>query len=104
MNPIERAFHDAMLDVYKRAKSEAGYNATRFLTMVNEHGGLETARILLHSQDVSEGYIALWEKGRLDLTVEAVMLEPEWASLFSPAERLIAVTRLKQYGYQGAMH
>ena len=44
MNPIERAFHDAMLDVYKRAKSEAGYNATRFLTMVNEHGGLETAR------------------------------------------------------------
>src|SRR6266567_5824017 len=33
----------------RRARSEANYNATRFLHMLYEHRGLETARILLHS-------------------------------------------------------
>lgn len=103
MDSIEKAFHSEMIDIYMRAKAEAGYNATRFLAMVNEHGGLETARILLNAKEVSEGYTALWEKGRFDLTVEAVMLEPAWASLFTPTERLIAVRRLKQYGFQSAL-
>jgi hypothetical protein len=86
-----------MLNIYSRARSEARYNATRFLSMVTEHGGLETARILLHAPTVSEGYGALWERGRLDLSVEAVVLKPEWHSLFSDGEREIARTRLREY-------
>ena len=42
----ESQFNEAMLNLYRRAKAEAGYNATRFLSMVVEHGGLETARYL----------------------------------------------------------
>lgn len=100
---IELAFHSAMLGIYKRAKSEAGYNATRFLSMVTESGGLETARTLLHKSNVSEGYAMLWELGRLDLTVEALMLEPEWCNLFTDAERAIAIRRLRQYEYAGTL-
>ena len=74
----ESQFNEAMLNIYRRAKAEAGYNATRFLSMVVEHGGLETARYLLHAGTVSEGYTALWERKRLDLTVEAMVLRPEW--------------------------
>ena len=55
----ESQFNEAMLNLYRRAKAEAGYNATRFLSMVVEHGGLETARYLLHATTVSEGYTAL---------------------------------------------
>jgi hypothetical protein len=94
---LEDEFHEAMLDVYRRAKSEAGYTATRFLRMVAERGGLETARLLLHAPKVSEGYEALWERRRLDLTVEAVILDPRWASLFTDEERAIAVARLRDY-------
>lgn len=43
----ERAFHQAMVRIYQRAKDEVGYNATRFLQMVAEHGGVEAARHLL---------------------------------------------------------
>jgi hypothetical protein len=100
---LESAFHEAMLDVYRRTKAEACYTATRFLTMVVERGGLETARYLLHAPTVSEGYTALWERGRLDLTVEAVILQPRWMELFGPAERQIAVTRLRDYGFKGAL-
>ena len=44
---LEVQFHEAMLDIYRRAKSEAGYNATRFIGMVVERGGLDTARYLM---------------------------------------------------------
>lgn len=96
---LQKRFHAAMVEVYVRAKSEAGYTANRFLTMVTDQGGYEAARTLLHASSVSEGYTALWERNRLDLTVEAVILKPEWIDLFSPEERNIARERLTQYGY-----
>jgi hypothetical protein len=96
---IEKRFNEAMLDVYRRAKSEANYNATRFLSMVTEQGGYETARTLIHATKVSDGYTALWDRGRLDLTVEAVILRPEWHDLFSENERAIARRRFEEYGY-----
>src|SRR3954463_5907650 len=96
---LEKQFHTAMLAIYTRAKSEVGYNATRFLRMVSEQGGYETARTLLYADKVSDGYVALWERGRLDLTVQALILEPQWQALFTETEREISKRRLSQYGY-----
>jgi hypothetical protein len=69
---LEARFDDAMMNGYRRALNECHYNATRFLQMLYDHRGLETARLLLHASGVSQGYIALWERKRLDLTVEAI--------------------------------
>ena len=91
---LEARFDDAMMDVYLRALNECDYKATRFLQMLHEHRGLETARILLHASKVSEGYVALWERKRLDLTVEAVILAAEWHALFSEQERAQAPGRI----------
>jgi hypothetical protein len=87
MKDIERLFDKAMFSVYERALHECGYNATRFLQMLNEHGGLQTARILLHSPGLQYGFEALWERGRLDLTVEALVLKSPWNELFTEEER-----------------
>jgi hypothetical protein len=38
-------FHEAMIDIYRRALSEAGYPATRFLSMVADKGGLRRRSI-----------------------------------------------------------
>jgi len=97
---IEKEFDIAMMDIYHRAKYEAGYNATRYLQMLQEHRGLGTANILLHTPHVSDGFTALWERGRLDLTVEALILKKKWHSLFSEEERQIAKKRLKEYRYE----
>jgi len=43
MKNLGKEFDMAMMGIYRRAKSEAGYNATRFLQMLQEHRGLETA-------------------------------------------------------------
>src|SRR5271169_1274683 len=94
------AFDDEMFRIYQRALAEAHYNASRFLQMLDEYRGLETARILLHSTNVSEGYKALWERRRLDLTVEAVIHDnPKWHSLFTEEELAICERRLKEYQY-----
>ena len=93
-------FHTAMLDVYRKAKTEAGYNAGYFLRLVSDVGGLEAAHKLLRAGSVSSGFSALWEKGRLDLSVEAVVLHRTFRSLFSEEELTIARDRLAEYGYR----
>ena len=96
---LESKFHQEMLSIYKRAKSECNYNATRFLRMLSEYGGLRTAKILLHSKSVSEGFTELWKCKRLDLTVEAHILNTKWDTLFSVEEKKIAEKRLSDLGY-----
>jgi len=98
---LEIDFHEMMLDIYRCAKSEAKYNAQRFLQMVIDHGGVEAARMLIHAGTVSDGYTALWERGRLDLTVEAMITSSEkYHSLFTEDEIDICTRRLKDYGYK----
>ncbi|KRS18375.1 hypothetical protein [Roseovarius indicus] len=94
-------FDQAMFNIYKRAKEEAGYPANIFLRMITERGGLATAKTLINSPQPSDGYTALYELGRLDLTVEAMVLETrEWQELFTADELKRARRRLNQYGYQ----
>ena len=97
---LAEEFEEAMHDIYRRALSEAGYKASIFLNMLFEHRGVETAKRLIHSSKVSDGYAALWERGRLDLTVEALISDNEkWQPLFSAEEIAICRKRLKQYEY-----
>lgn len=100
MADIETQFDQAMFDVYRRAKDEAGYNATIFLQMLTDNRGLHTAQTLINSAKPSDGYTALYMRGRLDLTVEALVIEDErWHSLFSDEELKRARKRLRDYQY-----
>ena len=97
---LKRQFHNVMLSIYERAKSECNYNATRFLQMVNEQGGLKAAKTLLNSPGLSEGLIALWERKRLDISMEATILKEPWNTLFTKEELEIAKKRLEELGYK----
>lgn len=88
-----------MLAIYKKAKEKCGYNATRFLRMVTERGGLDAARQLVNADTPSDGCTFLWEHDRLDLSVEALVISPQFANLFTPEEVEKARKRLAEYGY-----
>ncbi|MBZ0217499.1 MAG: hypothetical protein K8F25_13150 [Fimbriimonadaceae bacterium] len=104
MNKLEKDFDDAMFDIYRRAKSEANYNATIFLRMLHDRGGLVTAKALINAPKVSDGYTALHEKGRLDLTVEAMVVQsPKWHPLFLEEELDKARKRLIDYNYEPSL-
>jgi hypothetical protein len=99
MRDLEKEFHHAMVSIYERARHECGYNATRFLQMVNSRGGLQAARLLLHGP-LTDGFAALWELGRLDITMEALILQATWSQLFTDEELEIARRRLQDAGYE----
>ena len=97
MQDLSKQFDAAMFEIYRRAKSEAGYNATVFLRMVTDRGGLSTAKYLINSPKPSDGYTHLYERGRLDLTVEAMVVEStRWHGLFTVEELAKARLRLHQ--------
>ncbi|WP_397381385.1 hypothetical protein [Prosthecobacter sp.] len=92
-------FTGAMLDIYRRALKEANYRANIFFDMVNNQGGYETAITLVHARRPSDGYTALHQRNHLDLTVEALILRPEWWDIFTDEDRKAAFERLLQYHY-----
>ena len=96
---LERQFHQRMFEIYRRAASECGYRPTRFLQMVNERGGLIAAQDLLRAARPSDGLSILWEHQRLDLSVEALVCQEPWRSLFTQDEIAEAEKRLNQLGY-----
>ena len=93
---LVRDFDQAMMQIYVQAKQEAGYAATRFYQMLDEHSGVETARRLL--PQMSDGFTELWRRDRFDLAVEALVLESKWDDLFSDDERRVARSRLRECG------
>lgn len=96
---LARRFNQAMHNVYVHAKQEVGYNATYYFQMLHQHGALETARRLLASNTVSDGFTALWKLQRLDLTVENTVLQPEFHVFFTEDELGVARRRLTDYGF-----
>ena len=90
---LERRFDAAMRNIYDEAAC-LGYRPTRFLEMVQVHGGVETAHRLLATDKIQDGLGELFLLGRLDLTVEQHVLLPEFAPLFTDHERAVARARL----------
>jgi hypothetical protein len=68
--------------------------------MMTTSSAFDAVRTLLAKREPSDGFITLWEKGRLDLTVEAIVLKPEWRGYFQPSELDTARRRLSDVKYQ----
>ena len=102
MTALEEQFNEDMLNTYTTSKKELGYNPTRFLQMLSEYGGVQTAKRLIAKEGGSDGFTTLWEHHRLDLSVEALVLKPEYNELFTDEERDICKKRLDQYNYINA--
>jgi hypothetical protein len=99
MAPLEDRWHAEMIGIHADARA-IGYNASRFIQMVNDQGGVAAAKHLINSTQPSEGFTKLWELQRLDITVEARALQPRYRPLFTPAELATCRRRLADYGWR----
>src|SRR5688572_13496841 len=99
---LENAFEQALRRDAEVARTQLKQNSSRFLQMIGEHGGVGAARRLLASPSYQESLTRLWEidPERLNLSIEAEVLKPEFASLFTDQERAIARQRLAEFGYR----
>ena len=59
MDNLEALFHKEMLSLHEKWRSECNYNATVFIKIVKQHGGVKAAQILLRGQGLSRGFLKL---------------------------------------------
>ena len=61
---------------------------------------LKTARRSLSGTRLSDGFNLLQQKGRLDLSLEALVIDKRFTQLFTDEEANEALTRLLEAGYR----
>jgi hypothetical protein len=103
MTELEKALGDALRDATRQCQ-RLRYNPTLMIKMIAESGPLDASRRLLDKGEVSEGFTRLWELRRLDLTVEAIALRPEFAPLFTAEQLATARERLAEMGFHVPGH
>jgi hypothetical protein len=90
--PVE--FEKALRSAVQTAITQLRYHPHEFIKMLDNLGGVQTAKRLLEKKSVSEGFVKLWMKGRKDLTTESIVLNPRWTTLLTAQELSIAKRRL----------
>lgn len=96
---LENEFHREAISGCEVLRRKHRYNPTYFMRMVSEHGAVGAAKRLLASSGVQSGLLTLWECGRLDMSIEAMVIKPKYAALFTPDEIRSARIRLESLGH-----
>lgn len=82
---LEQAFTEALTQAMDKADS-LGVAQKRLRADVERFGGVSCARELLKKQRRSDGFEALADRGRLDLSLEALVTAGKFGSLFTDDE------------------
>ena len=103
---VESRLSEELYDAYQRAGKEVGYWAHRYREALRRNGGVATARRMLRplSTGQRKGLDALLEANRADLTLESIVLKPEFRDLFTEVELTVAAQRLEGYVKVAAKH
>lgn len=96
---LKKAFHQEMINLCKRRNQELKYKSTRLLDFINKYGGYEAAVKYITTESNVQDFAILWENERLDLSVEALITKPLYASLFLEDIITHCDQKLKAYSY-----
>ena len=98
---LETELTDELIEEgYRKAGEEVGYWGKRFLQSVRRNGGVATVKRMLKPRTAGQraGLDALLDAGRPDLTVEAIILQEKYKTLFTIDKLKTASERLGEYG------
>ena len=88
------------LNIAIKEMISCGYKPQIFITMCLDEGAVNASKNVINSEKVTEGFTKLWNLGKLKLSVENIIQEPEWHELFSDEERKKSKKRLKDYNFE----
>ena len=94
LSELANKFHAALEQTNELAKKHCNHNPKRIVIMMAQYGAVETAKMLMAGNPSTSGYLIAAVCGRLDITIEATMLRPEFAPLFTETELHEAKNRL----------
>ena len=96
LSELANKFHAALEHTNELSKKVCNHNPKRIVIMMAQYGAVETAKRLMAGSPSTSGYLIAAECGKLDITIEATMLRPEFAPLFTEAELHEAKSRLPE--------
>ena len=86
------------ITAWAKARAEAEALGVR-LRPISEDAAMNTAHRILSGHRESDGFFLLADKGRLDLSLEALATEKRFTALFTDEEANTALNRLLDAGY-----
>jgi hypothetical protein len=103
-NELSKQFDQRML--YISAKSKRyGFEGGTFLSLIKEYGGQRAAQILIDGSESSSKSMfeklqaaEIWTNKALNLSVEQLVSDPKWKSLFTKDQIKIAKERIAKWG------
>lgn len=99
MTTLEKKFDEQLIKNCEIAQKECGYNPTRFLQTVAKFGGVKTAKEIMRKGKVSDGFDKLQEAGRIELTMEATVIDSKYGEFFTDDEVNSCYELLCEHGY-----
>lgn len=89
---------DKFAAAWAAAREKADTLGVRIRPVAPEEA-LKNARRILSGRRLSDGFNQLQAKGRLDLSLEALVIDKRFTALFTDEEANEALTRLLEAGY-----
>ena len=96
---LKKLFHQEIIDLYKMMIKSVKYKPTRLMDFINKYGGYEAAVKYISTESNVQDFAILWEKERLDLSVEALITKEKYRELFSEEILSFCDHKLKEYSY-----
>lgn len=80
------SFAAALFRALDEAESNLGIRQARLRQTAEKYGGIDAAKYYINHGRISDGFDALRQKKRLDLSMEALVTAPAYHGLFSDEE------------------
>lgn len=96
---LENTFEKELIKNCEIAEKEYGCVQKRLLLNIEKFGGVRTVQEILRKGRVSDGFDKLQKANRLDLTMEAVIIDSKYNNLFTDEEVNACHELLCEYGY-----
>lgn len=95
-------FTTALLRAIQTAQDECGVRQARLRQSVQDYGGISAAKRQIRRNCASEGFDALAEAGRLELSLEALAVSAKFNALFTDEEVNACFALLCSADYYGS--
>ena len=90
---------EKFISAWAAAREKAAFLGVKMRPVAAEDA-MKSAHRCLSGRRLSDGFNALKEKGRLELSLEAIAIDRRCTALFSDEEANEALTRLLEAGYR----
>jgi hypothetical protein len=99
LSDLQAEFQEALRGLLRESRAIDPLSVY-MLKRLDEEGGLPMAKRVLTERGQQTGLMRLWREERLEISVEALVLRPEYRMLFSADELQEARKRLSVLGYK----